>query len=289
MRDFVEVVAISMRKRLPRFARNDGNRYMLELKNLQSQLALEFPSTAETSYTIRLSKRAKRLSIYLHNSGKVEIVAPQRASQKRIQTFIQEHKEWIDKNRVKLSEKSQYKDQSTRPEIIKLPFLNTQWRVVYNPSAKKLIEHADWIELPSAKSDIDIVKLIAKWLKVKAEVFITPLMQDLSNETLLKYRKLTFRGQKTRWGSCSPNGSINLNYCLLFLSEEYVRYVLIHELCHLQEMNHSRAFWNLVKTFEPKYKKLDKKLNDYWVNLPTWLDLRFEKANSDQEIIVLDV
>jgi len=255
---------------------------------LQNQLALEFPSTHETSYTIRLSKRAKRLSIYLHNSGKVEIVAPQRASQKRIQAFIQEHKSWIDKNRVKLSEKTLTKDQSTRPEAINLSFLNKEWRIVYKPSAKKLIEHTDWLELPSNKSDIDIVKLIAKWLKNKSEEFITPLMQELSNKTLLKYRKLTFRGQKTRWGSCSPKGSINLNYCLLFLKEEYVRYVLIHELCHLQEMNHGRAFWNLVKSFEPKYKRLDKKLNDYWVNLPAWLDLRFEKAGSDQEIVVLD-
>lgn len=256
---------------------------------MQNQLALEFPSTTETSYTIRLSKRAKRLSIYLHNSGKVEIVAPQRSSQKRIQKFIHEHKTWIDKNRVKLSEKSQHKDQSTRPEIINLEFLKKKWRVVYKPSGKKLIEHADWLELPSNKSDIEIVKLIAKWLKKKSEEHITPLMQDLSSETLLKYRKLTFRGQKTRWGSCSPSGSINLNYCLLFLNEDYVRYVLIHELCHLQEMNHSRAFWSLVKSFEPKYKRLDKKLNDYWVNLPAWLDLRFEKPNGEQEIIVLNV
>jgi len=256
---------------------------------MQNQLALEFPSTIETSYTIRISKRAKRLSIYLHNSGKVEIVAPQRASQKRIQQFIQEHKPWIEQNKVKLSEKSQLKDRSTRPESIKLDYLDKTWKLVYKPSSKKLIEHTDWIELPANKSDFEIVKLIAKWLKQKAEEYITPLMQTLSDETLLKYRKLTFRGQKTRWGSCSPKGSINLNYCLLFLKPEYVRYVLIHELCHLQEMNHGRAFWNLVKSFEPKYKKLDNKLNDYWVNLPAWLDLRYEKANSGQEIIVLDI
>ena len=256
---------------------------------MQNQLALEFPSSTETSYTIRLSKRAKRLSIYLHNSGKVEIVAPQRASQKRIQKFIQEHKPWIEKNKIKLSEKSQFKDQSTRPDSIELAFLNKTWRVVYKPSAKKLVEHTDWIELPSDKTDTECVKLIAKWLKKKSEEFITPLMESLSEETLLKYRKLTFRGQKTRWGSCSPNGSINLNYCLLFLSEDYVRYVLIHELCHLQEMNHGRAFWSLVRGFEPRYKRLDKKLNDYWVNLPAWLDLRFEKAKGDQEIIVLNV
>lgn len=256
---------------------------------MPDQLALNFPSAHKTSYTVRMSKRAKRLSIYLHHSGKVEIVAPQRASQKRIQKFIQEHKVWIDKNRVKLANKTTAKDRVTRPERITLSFLNKSWRVVYRASAKKLVEHEDWLELPTSKSDADIAKLISKWLKHQAEEHITPLMEELSHVTELKYRKLTFRGQKTRWGSCSPTGSINLNYCLLFLSEEYVRYVVIHELCHLQEMNHSRAFWSLVNTFEPKYKKLDKKLNDYWVNLPAWLDLRFEKPGSDQEIIILDV
>lgn len=258
---------------------------------MQDQLALNFPlpDSNEQSYTVRMSKRAKRLSIYLHNSGKVEIVAPQRASQKRIQKFIQEHKEWIDKNRIKLTDKTLQKDRVTRPEIIKLPFLNKSWRVVYRASAKKLTEHEDWLELPASRSDVEVVKLISKWLKVQAELYVTPLMESLSADTELRYRNLTFRGQKTRWGSCSPKGNINLNYCLLFLEEKYSRYVLIHELCHLQEMNHSSSFWNLVKSFEPRYKTLDKKLNDYWLNLPAWLDLRFEKDRSDQEIVVMNL
>jgi predicted metal-dependent hydrolase len=159
---------------------------------------------------------------------------------------------------------------------------------VYLPTAKRLVEHDNWLALPATKSDIEIVKIICKWLKQKSESYIAPVMLQLSNATGLKYKKLTFRGQKTRWGSCSPTGSVNLNYCLLFLPEKYVRYVLIHELCHLQELNHSQAFWQLVKSFEPKYKHLDKKLNDYWVNLPAWLDQRFDKPNKDQELIILD-
>jgi len=256
---------------------------------LSQQLALEFPSDVQSSCVVRLSKRAKRLSIYLHNSGKLEIVAPERASSKRIQKFIQAHKPWIKKHRAILAQKTPHKEQGTRPQQIELPFLKRTWRIVYRASCKRLIEHDNWLELPQDKSDIEIVKLLGKWLKKQSEHFITPLMQELSVTTGLRYQKLTFRGQKTRWGSCSPKGSINLNYCLLFLSEDYVRYVLIHELCHLEELNHSRAFWNLVKRYQPNYRKFDKKLNDYWVNLPNWLDLRFESSKKLANTITMMV
>lgn len=256
---------------------------------MQAQLALDFPVTCENSYTIRISKRAKRLSIYLHNSGKVEVVAPQRASNKRIQAFIHDHRDWIEKHKSKLDLATQQRDHSTRPDSIKLEFLKRSWRIVYKPGAKEIAVHQDWIELPALNKDTENVNLLAAWLKQQAECHITPLMQSLSEQTGHVYRRLTFRGQKTRWGSCSPKGNINLNYCLLFLPENYVRYVLLHELCHLQELNHSPAFWNLVKSFESNYKRLDKKLNDYWVNLPHWLDLRFEKLTDEQEIVVMHV
>ena len=254
-----------------------------------SQLALDFQVPQETACTIRVSKRAKKLSLYLYKSGKVEVVAPQRASKKRIQKFIYEHKNWIYKNRKKLNTAETSLQNITRPDLVNLVYLDQSWKTVYRPSAKNIIEHDNWLELPGNKTDEEIVKAIAVWLKRKAEVHITPLIQDLSKLTQLSYRKVTFRGQKTRWGSCSPNGTISLNYCLLFLPHEYVRYVLLHELCHLQEMNHSSAFWSLVKQYQPNYKRLDKKINDYWVNLPDWLDLRFTSKDLEQEVVVINL
>ncbi len=67
------------------------------------------------------------------------------------------------------------------------------------------------------------------------------------------------------------NGSISLNYCMLFLQPEQVRYVMIHELCHARHMNHSRRYWALVARHEPDYRSLDKGLNSAWKQIPAWV------------------
>jgi len=75
--------------------------------------------------------------------------------------------------------------------------------------------------------------------------------------------KITVKDQKTRWGSCSKKRNLNFNYKLLFLPQDLSDYLIVHELCHLKEFNHSKAFWNQVTTTIPNYKILRKKLKDY--------------------------
>lgn len=76
------------------------------------------------------------------------------------------------------------------------------------------------------------------------------------------YHRITIRHQKTRWGSCSAKGNLNFN-CLLMLAPEEVRdYVVVHELCHRKEMNHSRAFWNEVAKVIPDYKEKERWLKE---------------------------
>jgi predicted metal-dependent hydrolase len=75
-----------------------------------------------------------------------------------------------------------------------------------------------------------------------------------------RYNKIAIKNQKTRWGSCSKSGNLSFNYRILSLSPEVADYLMVHELCHLREMNHSRAFWDLVARAIPDYKKLRKQL-----------------------------
>jgi predicted metal-dependent hydrolase len=85
----------------------------------------------------------------------------------------------------------------------------------------------------------------------------------VSIQTSLPYNRVSIRGQKTRWGSCSSDKNINLNYKLLFLEPEFVKYIIIHELCHTIHLNHSREFWQLVGDFYPDYRDIRKQIIKY--------------------------
>lgn len=76
----------------------------------------------------------------------------------------------------------------------------------------------------------------------------------------LKFNAITIKRQKTRWGSCSKKGNLNYNYKILFLPKHIADYIIVHELCHLKEFNHSRKFWNLVARAVPSYLEIKREL-----------------------------
>jgi len=77
------------------------------------------------------------------------------------------------------------------------------------------------------------------------------------------YRRVNIKNQKTRWGSCSKKGNLNFNYKIVYLPEYLTDYLVVHELCHLKEFNHSRQFWDLVGRTTPDYKKLRRELRSF--------------------------
>ncbi len=75
-----------------------------------------------------------------------------------------------------------------------------------------------------------------------------------------KFNKINIKNQKTRWGSCSRRGNLNFNYKIALLPEKLADYIIVHELCHLKEFNHSRKFWNLVTEIMPDYLEIRNEL-----------------------------
>jgi len=90
----------------------------------------------------------------------------------------------------------------------------------------------------------------------QAERVITRKVHEFNKLYNFKFTKVVIRHQKTRWGSCSARGILNFNYKLIFLPPRFIDYVVVHELCHLKEMNHSSKFWNLVAKKFPNYKTI---------------------------------
>ncbi len=90
-------------------------------------------------------------------------------------------------------------------------------------------------------------------LKEQARTILEKRVPELNTLYGFAYKNITVRNQKTRWGSCSTKGNLNFNYKVAFLPQEMMDYVIVHELCHLSEFNHSKKFWNLVAKVIPDH------------------------------------
>ncbi len=121
-------------------------------------------------------------------------------------------------------------------------------------------EKADWIDRHLEKvRDIEkkepITKQEVKYLVTKAKRVIPPKVEHFAKIIGVDYGTITIRMQKSRWGSCSAKGNLNFNCLLMKTPDEVIDYVVVHELCHRKEMNHSPRFWAEVEKILPDYKK----------------------------------
>jgi predicted metal-dependent hydrolase len=96
--------------------------------------------------------------------------------------------------------------------------------------------------------------------KEAARVQLTALVERYARAHNFSYSKITIRNQSSRWGSCSRSGTISLRYSIIFLPIALQEYIIVHELCHLREMNHGPKFWALVKSILPDYTERRKAL-----------------------------
>lgn len=114
---------------------------------------------------------------------------------------------------------------------------------------------------------------LRKFVKTLAKQFFAPWLTQLSQELQLPYSSLTIRSQSTLWGSCTRARKISLNNKLLFLPSNLTRYILVHELCHIKHLNHSKRFWDLVQKFDPEWKLHRRQMRHAGEQyVPAWLE-----------------
>lgn len=227
--------------------------------NEQHQLLLS--NGKRHPYRIINSKRAKYVRIKLSNTGELSVVLPRRALVSFAHDFVRSKAEWVEKNLDKIIITSQ----NDFPDVIQLQLLNEMWKVEYVPLPVKsitFVENLNFeLQIRGSIEDKQLIKkAINKWCQKKAKNIFVIMLNKFAKEYGFHYNRLSIRSQKTRWGSCSNNKNISLNSKLLLMPEEIVRYVIIHELCHTIEMNHSHKFWALVRECDPNYQKHRKEL-----------------------------
>lgn len=238
------------------------------------QLQLFDSRSPADRWTVRVSGRARRLSVRVYPGGRVEVVVPPGASPAAVQKFVGTHRQWIHRRVADLSTAAAVDD--SRPASIKLPAIGRHYAVEYEyavASAARVRVVGENVIIVSGPLHHDraVTAALRDWLADLAREQLGNELAKVAAEGGMRYSRAQVRRQRTRWGSCSASGTISLNVCLLFLRPQVVRYLLVHELCHTRHMNHSAKFWSLVASFEPDYRELDRELLRGWQNVPGWM------------------
>ncbi len=229
-------------------------------------------------YSIRYSKRAKYIRLSICPQKGLEVILPHHTSADCIPELIKKKKNWINKHL-----KSQQKPVSAPclPHRIYLQASDQTIRVAYQPDEHDKLyyqkKQSQFI-LQGNTGNRSLVQLaLVALLKAEAFNILSKRIAQLAQRYHYQYRQIKIRAQKTRWGSCSNQGNINLNYKLIFLPAELCDYVLLHELCHTKHLNHSIQFWQQLEKTCPGCRTLDKQMKQANQYIPQWLDYPFKE------------
>lgn len=220
--------------------------------------------------TVEVRRRARKRSLGLtvHVSGRLRVSAPKSVSLKRIAEFVESQKDWVEENLAKYAElrRSYPKKQIVEGEAF--PFMGRPLTLSFEKAAGKtkysvrVREERLVIEIPEKEWDSfdrsvvhrELRPLLVKFYQKAGRELLTLRLERYARAMSLRPSGVSFRAQKTRWGSCSSKGRISLNWRLIFAPLEVIDYVCVHELAHLECYDHSPAFWRLVGTQITDYK-----------------------------------
>jgi len=213
--------------------------------------------------------RSKRKTIALEVTDRATLIVkvPYLVSNKTIDETIQRHIRWIRKriSNVKNAEKFSEKEFVSGESFL---YLGRTYRLFLVKEQKEALKfdngfYLSWNQKPFAR-DVFIL-----WYKNAARNLILERIYYYSNLTGIKYNNVKITSARKRWGSCSREGNLSFTYRLIMAPISVIDYVVVHELCHIEVHNHSKAFWEKVKVIIPEYKKQKEwlKENGHLLNL----------------------
>lgn len=230
-------------------------------------------------YSVRVSPRARRINFRVTPEDGLTIVVPRRCREDAIYSALAEKRAWIEKALGWAAE--QRRLLAARPPLvipshIDLPALAEGWRLETSPTAAssaRVIE-TGFRTLRLSGNTFDTAAAAAalrRWLSRRARQSLEPRLRLLAGRHGFQAGGVSIRNQRSCWASCSPSGAVSLNVKLLFLPPDLVDYVLLHELCHTVQLDHSRRFWSLVGSVDPDFRRHRRELTGSWDSVPGWL------------------
>ena len=217
---------------------------------------MNFDLTSGESVAVHIKRRkgARHLRLRLNHSNEAVVSVPWRCSDKEALSFLEKQRDWLEAQLARVPRARTLRDWFTEhPELsgsgdrftVRVEATDRlRADYVFDAGGAEIV-----LRIPATSEDADtaLLQLVKRFAKDAMLCRVALHAKRLD----LKFTKLSVRDQASRWGSCSSRGGISLNWRLALVAPELQDYVILHELAHLTEMNHSRHFWALLDTYDP--------------------------------------
>jgi predicted metal-dependent hydrolase len=201
---------------------------------------------AVAEYRIRRSPRARRVRVTVDADGSVTVTLPRKAPERAAKEAVQELAPWIARRRRVLARAA---EEVARPAGT-VPYLGATLALRPQPGRERVHRRGDVLLVP----DGDPRAALERFYRRAARAEIGARLDAATARAGTGYTGLTIRGQRTRWASCSSEGVMSFNWRLLLAPVEILDYVVEHEVCHLEVMDHSPRFWSLLQSRVPDWR-----------------------------------
>jgi predicted metal-dependent hydrolase len=220
------------------------------------------------------SKRARNVCISIRPLKGVKVTVPNYVSFSEAERVVAQKKDWVIKHLLKVREIEKGHTKFTEDETYGTRFhklvLNKNGKPnisVRVQNGKIIVSYPFHMNIETEALQSAIRKGIERALKNEAVEYLPQRVKKLAGKFGLTFQNVALKNVRTRWGSCSRRKNINLNIHLMRLPDHLIDYVILHELAHTVELNHSKNFWNLLDSFVGNAKMFDKELKNYRVSV----------------------
>ena len=235
--------------------------------------------TVDVPYVFKRVARRRHVHILVNDRGTIEVRAPWRFSISKARNVLRENAQWVVRTLQSVRERME-----RRPRLVtgvRLPLQDESLRLEVRPRAQiDLFDDArprrGSVERrgttlrvrPPSLAEGDVRALLESWYRKEATDRLAACIEHFAPRLGVRPSRISIRGQRSRWGSCSGTGTVSLNWRLMLVPGELADYVVVHELCHLRHMDHSPQFWAMVGDEIPDYRERRRRLDGLQRHLP---------------------
>lgn len=207
--------------------------------------------TPEINRIVR--SRRKTVALVVNSNGELEVRAPLRLSRHQIESIVSEKSSWIEKQKERARKSSHLIAHRKLGPGARLWYLGKSYPLQISGRGAECVTFANGFTLPESALP-KATDILTAWYRSQARVLICGRVDVIARRYGLEVSSIRITSARTRWGSCSRKNTLSFTWRLIMAPPEIIDYIVVHELAHILEKNHSRAFWLNVERMQPDYK-----------------------------------